>query len=359
MSKKIVSGIIWVLVILGALAFIFWKLGNNKKENTARTDVVKESNSGAIPVLTAIAAVTPFDPHFDANGNFVPVQQITYLAQSAGQITQLLFKEGDYAQQGQVIARLDDQLLQAALANSEAQLKQSALDKSRYQAALPAGGVTQKQVDDAGFQYDQQVASVEQAKKRINDTYLKAPITGVINKKYVELGTYLSLGAKIADIVNVDRLKLTVNVPEGQVVNLKIGNKVDVSANVFPESHYSGKITFIAVQGDANLSYPVDIEVTNDKNKPIKAGMYGTAHFTLPQLEPMMLIPRSSFNGGVNSGEVFVMQTGKARIRKVIAGRIYGDKVEIRGGLQQGDTVITSGQVNLVDGSDVIVQKQQ
>lgn len=359
MSKKLVRGIIWVLVIIGALAFIYWKLGNNKKENTARTEVVKESNSGAIPVLTAVAAVTPFDPHFDANGNFAPVQQITYLAQAAGQITELLFKEGDHVQEGQVIARMDDQLLQAALANSEAQLKQAALDKERYQAALPAGGVTQKQVDDAGFQYDQSVANVAQAKKRISDASLKAPISGVINKKYVELGTYLALGAKIADIVNVDRLKLTVNVPEGQVVNLKVGNKVDVGANVFPEAHYSGKITFIAVQGDANLSYPVDIEVTNDKDKPIKSGMYGTAHFTLPQLEPMMLIPRSSFNGGVNSGEVFVIHDGKAHILKVIAGRIYGDKVEVRGGLNQGDTVITSGQVNLVDGSDVVVQKQQ
>jgi membrane fusion protein, multidrug efflux system len=358
MNKTFKNVLIYGLILIAALVFIFWKLGSNKKQDAANVAVVKESNNGAIPVLTTVAAITRFDPHFDANGNFMPVQQLTYLAQSAGQINELLVKEGTHVEQGQVMARLDDQLLQAALANAQASLQQASLDKDRYDKALPAGGVTQKQVDDAHFQYDQQVASVDQAKKRIADTYIKAPITGVVNKKYVELGTYLALGNKIVDIVNVDRLKLTVNVPEGQVVTLKVGDNVDVTANVFPEAHYKGKITFIAVQGDNNLSYPVDIEIVNSNANPIKAGMYGTAHFTLPNMEPMMLIPRTSFTGGVNSNQIFIMQDSKASLHKVVAGRIFGDQVEIRGGLKTGDTVITSGQVNLVDGTLVTVQKQ-
>lgn len=359
MSKKIRNVIVTVVIIVAALAFIVWKLGAIKKENTAHTDVVKESNNGAVPVLTYIADVTPFDPHFDANGNFVPVQSLTFLAQSAGQITELMVKEGSVVSEGQVIARLDDKLLQEDLANQQSRLQQAAVDKDRYAKALPAGGVTQKQVDDANFQYEQIAAAVEQAKKRINDTYVKAPISGVVNKKYVEQGTYLALGNKIVDIVNVSRLKLTVNVPEGQVVALKVGQKVDVTANVYPEVHYEGHITFIAVQGDNTLSYPVDIEIVNSAAKPVKAGMYGTAHVVLPQMQPMMLVPRSAFNGGVNSNEVYVMNGGLARLHKVVAGRIYGDRVEVREGLQKGDTVITSGQVNLVDGTPVAVQKQQ
>lgn len=358
MSKKVLNVLLTILIVIGALAFIVWKLGANKKENTAHTDVVKESNNGAVPVLVYVAATTPFDPRFDANGNFAPVRSLTFLAQSAGQITQLLVDQGTYVQQGQVMAKLDDKLLQADLDNQQSRLQQAGLDKDRLEKALPTGGVTQKQVDDARFQYEQAAATVEQAKKRINDTYVKAPISGIINKKYIEQGTYLALGNKMVDIVDVSRLKLTVNVPEGQVVTLKVGDKVDVTANVYPEAHYAGRITFIAVQGDNSLSYPVDIEIANSSTKPVKSGMYGTAHFTLPQLQPMMLVPRASFNGGVNSNEVYVMTGGQARIRKVVAGRIYGDKVEVREGLQQGDTVITSGQVNLVDGTQVTVQKQ-
>ena len=127
---------------------------------------------------------------------------------------------------------------------------------------------------------------------------------------------------------------------------------------VFFSGTLAAQTLLVVNQGDANLSYPVDIEIANSATKPVKAGMYGTAHFILPQEQPMMLIPRSAFNGGVNSGEVYVMRGGLARIQKVIAGRIYGDKVEVREGLPQGDTVITSGQVNLVDGTPVTVQKQ-
>jgi membrane fusion protein, multidrug efflux system len=356
--KKFWNVLLTIVVIIAALVFIVYKLNSNKKENATHTDVVKESNSGAVPVLVAVAAVTPFDPHFDANGNFAPVKSITFLAQSAGQITQLLVDLGTHVQEGQVIARLDDKVLQADLDNSQSRLQQAAADKDRLEKALPAGGVTQKQVDDARFAYQQASATVDQAKKRLADTYVKAPISGVINKKYVEQGTYLALGNKVFDIVDVDRLKLTANVPEGQVVTLKVGDKVDVTANVYPEAHYSGRVSFIAVQGDNNLSYPVDIEIANSPSKPVKAGMYGTAHFTLPQLQPMILLPRSAFNGGVNSGEVYVMTGGEAHVRKVTAGRIFGDRVEVRQGLNQGDTVITSGQVNLVEGTQVTVQKQ-
>ena len=358
MSKKILNTLLTIVLIGAALAFIVYKLGAIKKENEKNTAVVKDSGTGAVPVLTYVARLVPFDPHFDANGNFVPVKSITYLAQTAGQITSLDVDYGTRVQEGQVIARLDDKLLQADLDNAQTKVSQTALDYNRLQKALPAGGVTQKQVDDAKFANDQAIASLEQAKKRVGDTYLKAPIFGVVNKKYVEVGTYLALGNKIVDIVDVDHLKLTVNVPEGQVVGLHVGEKVDVTANVFPEEHYPGTISFIAVQGDNNLSYPVDILIGNKAAKPIRAGMYGTAHFTLPQEQPLMLVPRSSFNGGVNSGEIYVMNSGVARTRRVVAGRIFGDRVEVREGLNAGDTVITSGQVNLVDGTAVSVQKQ-
>jgi hypothetical protein len=75
-------------------------------------------------------------------------------------------------------------------------------------------------------------------------------------------------------------------------------------------------------------------------------------------MEPMILIARTAFAGGVNSNQIFVLKEDRAVLRKVVAGRIFGDKVEVREGLATGDTVITSGQVNLVDGTLVTVQKQ-
>jgi RND family efflux transporter MFP subunit len=157
--------------------------------------------------------------------------------------------------------------------------------------------------------------------------------------------------------VDVSRLKLAVSVPEIQVVSLKVGDKVKVTTNVFPEATYEGKVTFIAAKGDNTLNYPIEMEVANISGKELKAGMFGTAHFDLPKATAAILVARTAFVGGVNSNQVYVMENGTAKIRKVIAGRIFGDRVEIREGLNEGETVITSGQINLIDGAKVMVQK--
>lgn len=353
MKKVIIYG----LITIGALALIMWKLSANKKENVEKTEIVKTSNSGAVPVLVEKAAKTEFGRQFTANGNFAPVRELTYLSETSGRITKLLVDEGSFVSQGAMLARVDDELLSTDLKSSEVNMKQLKVDMERNEAALKNGGVTQKQYDDAKLQYELAIAKVESANRRVKDTYVKAPIQGTINKKYVELGSYLTPGTKMFDIVDVSRLKLAVSVPEAQVINLKVGQSVKVTSNVYPEVNYTGKITFIASKGDATLNYPVEMEIANVSGKALKAGMYGTAQFEMPKMDPAILVARTAFVGGVNSNNVYVMEGEIAKLRKVVAGRIFGDRVEVREGLSEGDIVITSGQINLADGSKVTVQK--
>ncbi|PUZ26684.1 RND family efflux transporter, MFP subunit [Chitinophaga costaii] len=350
--KKI---LLWSVLVIAALALIVWKLNINKKENDAKTDFVKQSNTGDVPVLVAKVAQTDFSQGFSANGNFEPIRELTYLSETSGRILKLMVDEGSVVRQGQQIARVDDQILGTDLDAAKANIAQLKVDKERYESAFTTGGVTQKQVDDAILQYNLAVSRLEAASRRVSDTYVKAPISGTINKKYVEQGAYLSPGNKMFDIVDVSKLKLSVSVPESQVVTLKTGDAVKVSCNVYPEVSYNAKITFIAAKGDNSLNYPVEMEVINIQGKPLKAGMYGSAHFGSTVSTPMIMIPRTAFVGGVNSNQVYVMEGNIAKLKTVTAGHIYGEQVEIRGGLQVGESVITSGQINLTDGATVMV----
>lgn len=349
--------IIWGVVTVGAVVLIMWKLNANKKANEAKTEFVKQSNIGDIPVLVQKVTRNDFSQGFLANGNFTPVRELSYLAETAGRITRLLVDEGSVVKQGQAIAYIDGEILNTDLASAKANLNQLKVDKERYESAFQTGGVTQKQMDDARLQYDVAKTRYEAASRRVSDTYVKAPISGIINKKYIEQGAYLSVGTKMFDIVDVSRLKLAVSVPEAQVVTLSKGQKVSVTSSVFPETTYEGTITFIAAKGDNSLNYPVEMEVGNIAGKDLKAGMYGTAHFVDPKADKAIFIARTAFIGGVNSNEVYVMEGNVAKKRKVVAGRIVGDQVEVREGLNEGDTVITSGQINLTDGATVAVQQ--
>lgn len=348
--------LLYSAITLAVLVAIFWQLNANKKENAEKTEYVKESNSGAIPILITTAKKTELSPEFAANGNFVADEQIDFSSESSGRIIDLMVDEGAAVQKGQVLARIDNQVVAAELSRAEANVNVARTNMERYKKALETGGVTQKQVDDAEMSYEDAVARLTQAKKNEQNTLLRAPINGIINARYVEVGTYLSPGTKLFEIVNISKLKLKVNVPEQRVVQLHVGKEVPVTTNVFPGEVFNGKVTFIAAKGDATLNYPVEIEISNS-GKQLKAGMYGTASFTLQSTEPVIFIPRSAFYAGVNSNLIFVMENGKAKQKKVVAGAVYGEQVEVKEGLNEGEKVIYSGQVNLVDGTPVVAQK--
>jgi len=106
------------------------------------------------------------------------------------------------------------------------------------------------------------------------------------------------------------------------------------------------------------LNYPIEIMVENAANSALKAGMYGTASFKFPEQAPAVVIPRSAFVGSVSNRKVFVMTSdGTAKLKEVTPGRILGENVEILSGLEEGETIITSGQINLADGVKVEAQK--
>jgi membrane fusion protein (multidrug efflux system) len=199
---------------------------------------------------------------------------------------------------------------------------------------------------------------VAQSKTKISDSHIKAPISGIINKRHIEVGAYLSAGTALFDIVDVSKLKLNVSVNESQVVQLQPGSKVDIKVPVFPDQTFSGRVTFIAPKADASLNFPLEIKVDNVPGNKIRAGMYASAVFKFEKQGEAIVIPRSAFVGSVNANQVYVLEGGdKVRLTKVTPGAVMGESVVIYSGLTEGQSIVTTGQINLVDGATVAVQK--
>jgi len=347
-----------IVIVIGILALIGWILSNNKKENQAKTDIVAKG-SGAVVVRTAAASKSPINLDFSANGNFAAWQDLSLLAENSGRITRILVEEGAHVNRGQVLARIDDEYLNLTLQSAKDNLNKLKTDQQRYESSFKTGGVTKAQLDEINLSVRNTENQVQEASRRLADSYIKAPISGIINKRSIEVGTYVSPGTAVFDIVDVSRLKLLVNANELQVVNIKVGDPVKITTSVFPDKEFTGKISFIAAKADNTLNYPVEIRVENTSSQTLKAGMYGTAIFDLPEQQPTIVIPRGSFVGSVSSNEIFVLENGNtAKIRQVTPGRIFGEQVEILAGLNEGETVITSGQINLIDGTEVSPQKE-
>lgn len=352
MKRGIIT--ILALIVLGAL--IAWVLTNNKKENEAKIAVVADQ-SGAVIVKTAIAKKDTLNLNFSSNGNFTAKHDLNLLAETGGRVTQILVDEGSRVSKGQVLVRIDPEYASLDLQNAEASYSKLKKDQERYASSYQTGGVTKSQLDDIELALRNAETMVQQARRRVQDSYIKSPISGIVNERLIEPGAFVGPGTPLFNIVDVSSLKLKVNANEQQVVHLKTGDRVKITSTVFPDKTFHGVINFIAPKADNTLNYPVEIEVTNQDANNLRAGMYATATFEFPKQEPALLIPRTSFAGGVNSNQIFVLENeDTAKIRNVISGRIIGDQVEIVGGITEGDIIITSGQINLIDGTLVKAQ---
>lgn len=353
MKKNILTGII----IVGVLAIIAFTLMNNKKENEAKTAIVAEKNA-SVSVKTETVKTEEVSLDFTANGNFEPLQELNFSAEKPGRVVRVLVKEGDNVRIGQTLAIVRSEQISSDLQTAQASYQNAAADYNRFENAYKTGGVTKQQVDQARLGLVTSKSRLQQAKVNIGDTNIKSTINGVVNKKYIEPGSVLGAATQMFDIVNVSKLKLKVTVNENQVARLKLGNSTKVTASVYPDQVFSGKITFIAPKADTSLNFPVEIEIANNSANDLKAGMYGTAEFASnQQKQSLMIVPRNAFIGSVSSNQIFVIENGTAKLKTVAAGRILGDKVEILSGLSEGETVIITGQINLTDGTKVDVIK--
>ncbi|ETZ21267.1 efflux RND transporter periplasmic adaptor subunit [Pedobacter sp. V48] len=354
--KRVIIIIVIIVVALGAIAYV---LSNNKKKNEAKTAFIAEGG-GAVAVRIATVDKKVVDLDFAVNGNFVPKQELNFLSENAGRVSKIYVDEGDRVTKGQVLARVDAEIINTDKETAEANYQNALRDEARYKSSYETGGVTQQQLDQAKLTTQNAKLRLQASQRKVSDANIKAPINGVINKRYIEVGAFVNTqGTQLFEIVDVSKLKLRVNVNESQVANLKIGDKIDIKSSVFPTEKFNGKVTFIAAKADASLNFPIEIEVDNNTKNSLKAGMYGTAVFNFPKQAPSILIPRTSFVGSVSSNQVFMLDKSNntSKIRKVVAGRILGDFVEILDGLNEGETVITSGQINLAEGTPVSIVK--
>ena len=342
--KKAIIIIIVIAASLGAIAYV---LTNNKKKNEEKTAFIAKGG-GAVAVRVATVEKKAVDLDFSANGNFIPKQELNFLSENAGRVSAIYVDEGSRVSKGQILARIDAEIINTDRETAEANYQNALKDQARYQSSYATGGVTQQQLDQAKLATQNAKLRLQASQRRVSDANIKSPINGIVNKKYIEVGSFVTAqGTQLFELVDVSKLKLKVNVNESQVANLKIGNQIDIKSSVFPTEKFTGKVTFIAAKADATLNFPIEIEVANNTNNSLKAGMYGTAIFNFPKQAPSIIIPRTSFVGSVSSNQVYVLENNTSKVRKVVAGRILGDNVEILDGLKEGETVIISGQINL------------
>lgn len=354
MKNKIITGVV-LIALIGGIAFILTK---NKEKNEEETQIVAQTNA-SIAVRVAQVKKGSVEAVYTANGNFIPEQEVNIAAETPGRVVKLLVDEGSVVKAGQTLAIVNADQISVQLQTAQAAYATAQADAERFESAYKTGGVTQQQLEQVRLGLQNAKAQVRSAQITAADANVKAPISGIINKKFIEQGTFVAPGTPLFELVNVAQLKLRVNVDESQVATLKLGDILTVKASVYPNQDFEGKVSFIAPKADASLNFPVEMLIQNQGDATLKAGMYGTAYFKASQdlKTDILTVPREAFVGSVSSNQIFVVQNNIAVLKTVSSGKNFGNEVEILDGLQDGATVVISGQINLIDQAPINIIK--
>jgi len=338
-----------LLVAIALIAFV--TSCNSGKENEVQT-------KQAVPVKTMIAKNEAINKTINYTATLIPFKEI-YLAPAApGKIKKIYVEIGDRVSKGQIIATMDRTNLESARINI-ANLK---TNFERLEELKKTNTVAQQQYDEVKTAYEAAKVSYQFL---LDNTELKAPFNGVISGKYFENGETFSGApntragkAAIVTIVQINKLKALIGISASYYPQIKKGMKANISCDIYPNQIFEGEIYNIyPTVDDATKTFTVEVKINNPGLK-IRPGMFAELQLNLGEgtaiLVPTIALVKQT---GTNDMYVFLNKNNVAFKQRVLTGRLFDDKTEIRDGINEGDKIIIEGQNKIMDKTSIIVKK--
>lgn len=355
--KTYIKYALYLIVLVGLIALGYSQLQHNKqimKENAA----LGSQKTLIFPVTVVKPKFEVLNQSFSLNGVFHPIRSLHLLSDISGRVTEHKLVDGHTVSKGQLLVQVvneqidmeNDQMnIDRTLANQL--LEKAKTDLAKLEAMLERDAATKQQVEDQKMAVKNAESRIESLKRKPRSTTIEAPLSGIVHKSYLEIGSFIAPGANLAEIIDISSLKMQVPVLDRDVIKLAIGQTITVVPDLFPDKPLKGRITYIASKGDAARNFNIEIQVVN--NGLLKAGMTGVALFESKDQLNSLVIPNKCIVGGLQNPQVFVLNGDVAALKPIQIGHVQGELVEVLNGLAEGDIVVETGQLNIVNGSKV------
>ncbi len=350
MSKKNILGLTLIVsliaVVVGLLLLPGPTRSTEQPPEERTTDVrIMEVSSGPLHEWTELpASVEPF-----------VLTQVP--AEVEGRIDWIGPEEGDVIKKpGVPILRIDERTFRAQMEDAKAAYELSAKSCKRIGDLHAQGLVSDEQFDQCRTKLASNSARLDIAKIALEKATVTAPIAGILDKSYFEVGEYVRQGDRVADIVVIDPVKITFMVPEKDIPYIQRGGKVGVSFDFLHGESYEGTVSYISVVGDESTrTYKVEVTVPNPDHK-ILPSMIATVRILRREIPDAIAVPLFAVIPRGDYSVVFVEKDGRAHERLVELGILEGTRVQIIKGLEPGDRLIVEGNRELSDGEAVLVR---
>jgi RND family efflux transporter MFP subunit len=353
MKTKILRKTVGFCIAVALTALVIFLLMKNRKDMQDELTAMRNFNE-VVPVEIAIARLTDFTPEFTESGTFLSTSDVKVISETQGKIRLLNFQVGNRVNAGQILATVENKVAQSQFELAKEDLKKAEKDLERFKKLEGGEAATQQQLEAANMDWQEAQTSYADAQEKAENTILKAPISGTISERCVDQGTWLTPGMHVCTVSDQNHMNFQVKLAGIDLQGLSAGQSVKLKTDALPGYTFTGKVKNIGVAADLSGRYLVEIDVLNSKHI-LRSGMIGQATFNLPAEKNRLIIPRKCIDGSLQKAHVFVLNSTQVTRRPVTVELLDNESVAVISGLQPGDKVVKTGQINLTDGTTVKV----
>lgn len=316
-------------------------------------------------VSTITASYQDWLPKQEAIGTLRAFQGVDLSSEVAGLVNDIFFKQGDHVTVGTPLVQLRvfDDLAKLKSLQATAELSRITFHRSELQ--FNAKAISQQTLDMDRANMEIAIANVASQQALVDKKTIRAPFSGHLGVRNIDPGQYLPAGTTIATLQNLDTVYADFFLPQQQLAVLKIGQTVSLQTDAYPQQEFLGEISVIEPKVD-RVTRNVQVRATlKNPDHRLVPGMYAKVHVVTGAAQSYITIPRTAVTFNPFGATVFVVEDGDkdakgqtkriARQAFVTTGEARGDQISISKGIKEGDTIVTSGQIKLHNGTVVLV----
>ncbi len=347
--------VIWVL-LAGVIAFLAIKPVLNKQ--TKQEGAPGGAARAKLTVSAEVIKPATMTQYTINTGNISPAEQVDLKFESNGKITDIFFNEGEYVEQGTLLARINQEPLKAQLNKLESQVKLASDRVYRQEELLKRDAVSQEAYQSVLTEYNKLQADIELVKAQIAQTELRAPFSGTIGLRQLSVGAFATQSTPIATLTQTSNLKIDFNVPESYSSEVKKGTPITFTLldNMGIERSYNAEV--YAVESSVNKeTRTLGVRALYDNSKgELMPGRYVSVTIVRDQIDNAISIPSECVIPEMGLYYVYLYRDGRAVPEYITTGLRTADRVQVLEGLSIGDTLLTSGVMQMRRGMAVDIK---
>lgn len=355
MNKRVKWGIIIVIAAGLAGLGIYQFTPHENEELAAANTLPKENKQRTLQVNAQVIKPHLLTDEILVTGRLVPDEEVNLSFETSGKITDIFFTEGTYVKRGELLAKVNDRQLQAQLKRLEAQIPLAEDRVFRQNALLKRDAVSKEAYEQVKTELATLNADIENIKANIDMTELRAPFDGIIGLRQVSAGAYASPTTVVAKLTKVTPLKVEFAVPERYAREIKKGANLEFNVEGRLET-YRAQVYATEAGLDAETHSLTIRAIYPNSNGELLSGRYAGVRLKQREIKDAIAIPSEAIVPEMGKNKVFVYRNGVADPVDVAIGLRTEAEVQIIQGLSVGDTILTSGTLQLRKGMPVGLQ---